>query len=161
MLGIGPGCCCTENAPACSACPNTTLPTTIRVSVTNPGFNFNILQSCTLTWRQPVPPALRAGALSALASGYFSTGAFSDTINPAAYFYYYLYCGIDLGHSPSFFLTRVYPAQPTFPAGFVESDFRYKWPFPPFTANTCNPLSLTSGAIFNGGDTRTVATATG
>jgi hypothetical protein len=131
-------------------CPCNPVPSPLTMTVSNASKNYGIFQNATLQYYSPVPSQFSTLSLGTFA--YLSTSSFTDqfSTNP---FWYYFTC-----YQGYYALSRVYPKTSTGPA-YVDS-IRYRWLAGSF-GNTCSPFSLTSGAIFAGGDSSCVVTITG
>jgi hypothetical protein len=125
-----------------AGCQCTSIPLTLSMVPTDPTLNGGMFQPATLQW------GLTPTDYDRLALGtncFLSTQSFIDQIGES--FRYFFNCTND-----KFTLTRVY-AHSIFGNPYRDT-VRYTWPLS-LAGNTCDPLLLTSGQIYQGGDTRT------
>lgn len=122
--------------PGCSC---TSLPATIHMTSANPSCAGGMFPSCTIVYG-PTPAAY--AALNLGAQCYLSTATFLDPLGQS--FCYYLTC-----QGAWVLLARAY-AQSIYGSPYLDV-VRYSWSLTA-PSNTCSPLLLVEGQIYNGGD---------
>jgi hypothetical protein len=132
------------NIPGC-LCQN--VPATLYMRPNDVTLNGGMFQNCTLQWG-PTDPYFANLALGP--NTFMSRESFIDSINQT--FWYYFNCT-----SSNFTLTRLYKSS-LFGSPYRDS-VRFTWPIGS-AGNTCVPFLLTTGTVYQGGDTRSQITVT-
>lgn len=123
-------------------------PVTLNMISANPSCNYQMFQSCTLTYGPPPPAMVEFGYTSDI----FTSETFNDSLTNDDFFYYF-WCQYN-----QFFLTRVFPVSP-FGSPYRDG-ILYTW-IVGGNGNNCKPFSLQSGTPFPGSDLTCSVTITG
>lgn len=139
-----PGCCSCGppgGTVTIAGCTCTAIPTTLYLRPNDPIWNGGMFKDCTLVWGT-VDPGYSKLALGS--NAFISTESFVDQIGQT--YQYYFTCTSD-----KFTITRIYISS-IFGTPYRDS-VRYTWPIAS-AGNTCSPFYLTTGTVYQGGDTR-------
>jgi len=118
-------------------CP---VPAALKMTSANPGCNYGMFNSCTITY-QATPDWAAGLGLGPMI--FLSDEKFLDS-NSQSYFYYYMWCQYN-----QFSLTRLYP---TSPYGSPYRDaLLYSWLLGSY-GNVCDPFRLDGGKPYPGSD---------
>jgi hypothetical protein len=123
-----------------AGCPCLTTPATVQMVSQNPSAQNGMFQSTPLVYG-PTPPVFQN--LQIPDSIHLSPGTFTDAITGDAFRYYFA-C-----EPGAYLLRRLFPTT-TFVSPY-QDDIRYRWSLAS-PGNSCTPMMLLNGRVYDGGD---------
>ncbi len=136
-----------QNTVSLYGCPCTEIPTTLHMSVNNPGLNYGIFQNTTLVYG-PTPPEYLP--LSIGDQSYLSPGSFTDQVTTDPFRYFFT-C-----YSGNYVISRLY-VHSVHGSPYRDIFYLYSWLIG-LTGNTCSPFLLSFGDNSAGGNPSCVVT---